>query len=261
MSVKALKRQLIAAIAMVLVATIAMGSSTYAWFAANNEVTATGMNVQAQAESGIVIKGAGDSKFTTIGTANSTVSSLLPTSTIDLTKWWHALSNEYDDESDKQEAAKYTEVTTNKGDYVSQHDFTIRAAAADVPVTGVNLAVKEVKITTPETVNSTNLDKAIRVGVKIGTKFYVYAPSEGADFTLTANYASGATLVEKQAANSTTDIFTLTDNTVPASDTGLTASVFVWYEGEDANCKSSNITATIDQLGVTVAFTTVPATT
>ena len=34
-------------VAMVLVAAVALGSSTYAWFAANNKVVATGMTVQA----------------------------------------------------------------------------------------------------------------------------------------------------------------------------------------------------------------------
>ena len=37
-SVKALKKQLAAAIAMVLVAAVALGSSTYAWFVNNTMV-------------------------------------------------------------------------------------------------------------------------------------------------------------------------------------------------------------------------------
>ena len=39
-SVKALKKQLAAAIAMGCVAAVALGSSTYAWFVSNNQVTA-----------------------------------------------------------------------------------------------------------------------------------------------------------------------------------------------------------------------------
>ena len=46
MNMKSLKTQFIGAIAMVLVAAIAMGSSTYAWFAINSKVTATGMAVK-----------------------------------------------------------------------------------------------------------------------------------------------------------------------------------------------------------------------
>ena len=48
MNVKALKKQLMAAIAMVLVATIALGSSTYAWFVTNNKVDATTSTISAQ---------------------------------------------------------------------------------------------------------------------------------------------------------------------------------------------------------------------
>lgn len=50
MSIKKLRNQLFAAIAMVLVASIALGSSTYAWFASNNKVTAEGMNITAVTE-------------------------------------------------------------------------------------------------------------------------------------------------------------------------------------------------------------------
>ena len=47
-SVKALKKQLGAAVAMVCVAAVALGSSTYAWFVTNNEVTAKTTSIKAQ---------------------------------------------------------------------------------------------------------------------------------------------------------------------------------------------------------------------
>ena len=46
MNSKAIRKQLLAAVAMVLVAAVALGSSTYAWFVASGTVTATGMMVQ-----------------------------------------------------------------------------------------------------------------------------------------------------------------------------------------------------------------------
>lgn len=49
-SVKALKKQMAAAVAMVCVAAVALGSSTYAWFASNNSVKAEKMNVTATAD-------------------------------------------------------------------------------------------------------------------------------------------------------------------------------------------------------------------
>ena len=48
MNVKTLKKQLMAAIAMVLVAAVALASSTFAWFVSNNTVTATVSSIQAQ---------------------------------------------------------------------------------------------------------------------------------------------------------------------------------------------------------------------
>ena len=48
MNVKHLRKQLMAAIAMVVVAAIALGSSTYAWFVTNNKVDATTTNISAQ---------------------------------------------------------------------------------------------------------------------------------------------------------------------------------------------------------------------
>ena len=47
-SVKALKKQLGAAVAMVCVAAVALGSSTYAWFVSNNSVKATTSTISAQ---------------------------------------------------------------------------------------------------------------------------------------------------------------------------------------------------------------------
>lgn len=57
MSTKALKQQLIAAIAMVLVAGIALASSTYAWFVNNAQVTATDVKVTATTAYSLMIKG------------------------------------------------------------------------------------------------------------------------------------------------------------------------------------------------------------
>ena len=50
MNSKAIRKQLFAAVAMVLVAAVALGSSTYAWFANNNKVTANGMQISAATE-------------------------------------------------------------------------------------------------------------------------------------------------------------------------------------------------------------------
>lgn len=72
MSTKALKTQLLAAIAMVLVASIALGSSTYAWFASNTKVDATGMQVTAQSTQAFLLISNEKSTATEIQAENKT---------------------------------------------------------------------------------------------------------------------------------------------------------------------------------------------
>ena len=54
-NVKALKKQLAAAIAMVCVAGVALGSSTYAWFVSNNTVKGTTTNISAQSNAAFMV--------------------------------------------------------------------------------------------------------------------------------------------------------------------------------------------------------------
>ena len=66
MSVKALKKQLIAAVAMVIVAVIAVSSSTFAWFAQNKTVTAETMSITATSDMPyLAISEASDGTFDT----------------------------------------------------------------------------------------------------------------------------------------------------------------------------------------------------
>ena len=67
-SVKALKKQLGAAVAMVCVAAVALGSSTYAWFVSNNKVEATTTNISAQSNSAYLVI---DTKKTTTPSTGS----------------------------------------------------------------------------------------------------------------------------------------------------------------------------------------------
>ena len=74
-------RKLIPAFAMLMVAAIMMTTASFAWFTMNSEVTATGMQIQAQADSSLVI---GASPLTADGGApklpfaSTTVNKLIP---------------------------------------------------------------------------------------------------------------------------------------------------------------------------------------
>lgn len=133
-------------------------------------------------------------------------------------------------------------------------------------VTGMGLAdtkqclsIKDVSVTGAST--STVLDKSLRVGVAIDGKFYIFAPlytGTGTD-TPAAYYVfdgdDGDENIHIAAipANGVayTDIASLNGVT---TDSPLQADIYLWYEGEDPNCKSENITSTLDQLVVGLKF-------
>ena len=80
---KALQKQLFAAIAMVLVAVIAVSSSTYAWFAANTTVNATNMQVTATTSQSLVISNSAlpdaNTATITVASSDSVATALIPT--------------------------------------------------------------------------------------------------------------------------------------------------------------------------------------
>lgn len=80
-TVSGLKKQLAAAIAMVLVAAISLGTSTYAWFVNNTKVTAGTTKVSATTTNTLLIKDK-DDKWATTYTFDDTKTTFVPVSTI-----------------------------------------------------------------------------------------------------------------------------------------------------------------------------------
>lgn len=128
MSTKALKQQLIAAIAMVLVAAIALGSSTYAWFVNNTKVTASSVTVTAQAANNLLIthgNGTIDAAWGTTATMGTfTTTNFKPVSTI-------GASTAVTDLSFYKDSAWATEATgTEQGKY-NASGFTTATAGTE----------------------------------------------------------------------------------------------------------------------------------
>ena len=258
-SVKALKKQMAAAIAMVCVAAIALGSSTYAWFVQSNQVTAEGMNVQAQAEGGLEIANVDKTDWASTAQAKiNTVTKLYPTSTKDTNDWYHAQAETASAKTAKTGTyQKLTLDATGKGSaeddfkdkqFYLVNDFYIRATAG---TSAKNLKIDSVKITS-ETQNTEALDRSLRIAVKADDNVYVYAPNESDD-ALTYNVWNGTALSAQVKANKgDTQVAT---GVTQIDSTGTTkVEIYVWYEGEDSNHFSNNLNASVDQLSVTVQF-------
>lgn len=256
MNSKAIKRQLLAAIAMVLVAAIALGSSTYAWFVQSNTVTAEGMEVQAQAEGGIEITNAGKGTWASTAQAAITgVTKLYPASTQDTSVWYHAqalasTAKDADTNSYKQLTLDDTGKATAEDEFKDKqfylvNKFSIRATAG---TSAKNLMIDSVTVT-PTGTNTTNLDRSLRIAVKAGENTYVFAPTSE---NLTYNVWNGTDLAKQVSANRG-------DTQVPTgvttiSSTGTDVLIYIWYEGEDAQHFSNNLQPKVDTLSVTVQF-------
>jgi hypothetical protein len=312
MTVKSLRKQLAAAIAMTLVATVALGSSTYAWFTMNREVSVTNMTVKAKSEGGLLIsETAGHTaadQWDDVATANSLPTGVVlqPTSSSNTKAWYHANSKSANDEAGAAETslsnnlsgsyATLSLITTNAttdaqagtnaanaiyyvdGDNTSGYSATGDSAyyvkytyylktSNENGVTGMGLennkqclSIKDV--TVAGNTNSAVLDKSLRVGVAINGKFYIFAPlysGEDAANTPAPYYVfDGSTGTDNIQINAIpangvayTDVASLNGVT---TDSPLQADIYLWYEGEDPNCKSENITANLDQLVVDLKF-------
>ena len=272
-SVKALKKQLAAAIAMVCVDAIALGSSTYAWFAQNTNVTAEGMSVQAQAEDGILISNSDRKNWSSTATATSASAKLFPTSTRDVTTWYHNKSQQADDAEASQKADTYEKlslenskgtygvgyVDTNNDDeynegeasYYLLNEFTIKSSAGDLSKTPLYIN----SVTVKDNNSNNKLDAALRIAIKVAgdENTYIYAPVTEA----TATYKVGGADKSDLTVKTNDKNIQTTVNAIPSSDTGVKVQVYAYFEGEDANCKSTNISGiTPDELSVSVVFGT-----
>ncbi len=302
MKMKSLKAQFIGAIAMVLVAAIAMGSSTYAWFAMNSEVTATGMQVKATSEGGLVISDVQANAWSSTASAHAaSATSLVPTSHGIVAStddgWYHNSSLDADNATAYATTEystltlAYTDSTGGKSagiGYVDTDTNATYTAAADKAyhlknvffiktsaeaMTNTNLVIKNVEVTSGSAM--IDLDASLRVAIVAGGNTYIYAPIADADGTnpTYTYYVKGNTTATvayeptKTTAGGTgtgaylagKDLACSGVTTIPAytSASPLEVDVYIYYEGEDAACKSTNINGvTVDALNVTITFGT-----
>lgn len=293
MNSKAIKRQLLAAIAMVLVAAIALGSSTYAWFVASGTVKAEGMKVQAQTDAGLAIRyNAGVwGSSATAGMTNA--QKLYPASTTDLRDWYHATAATAT-EADGLDGTR-TKVTTSvfpnsnyvDNSYALMREFEIRSTSDELKVNG--LSVEAIEVTTP----SKTLSTALRVGVQYTYKTTVdnkettayqqriFAPvefttgdkqnaptktytvysedtkdSSGVHYQNVKGTVNCATPNDTAAisdTHKTNSVIVPADTQIPYGATGLKVQIFIWFEGEDSNLTTANFEP--EDLNVTVSFT------
>lgn len=267
MSTKALKTQLLAAIAMVLVASIALVSSTYAWFASNSKVTANNMQVSATTSKNLLISNQNTGTFAETATAIYTGSvSLRPSSVQTLAGTQNFFKNDdganvdYKGGQLKKGAATVeatvtpaaTELTGTKD--VIRYDFYVKVNGTTIDAFD-KLYVSGITVTG----NTIDINKALRVGVVSENYGYIYAPNTGASTAYKGVIKAGTMSSDDDTTLFGTDNVTLTTAGTDTATLGnvdsntKTVSVYVWYEGQDASCVSANAIST-ENLTISVEF-------
>lgn len=297
-------KKLMPAFAMLTVSAMTLASSTYAWFTMSESVSVTGMQLQATADGGIIVRNELQDVWATSVTASyaGTGKAVLPTSTSDTTDWYYRMSSQFDDEEGDQPATAYTDLTTGNNlvdtrggendldgvygitsngvtkDYYLLNKFYIKSSGQ--ALTDKNVTVTSVKATAPDNSVSGDLNKALRVAVKIGSDVYIYAPFKSENDNLTYHVGGSTATSEGTTWHATVTAIrpgtggalatpsVADDATIPANTATITgdtstdpqvpkaieADVFLYFEGEDPDCKSSNIAASFDALSVEISF-------
>lgn len=272
-TVSGLKKQLAAAIAMVLVAAISLGTSTYAWFVNNTKVTADKVSVTAKAANTLLISHDNDDAWgTTAKFESDKVISFVPVSTVDADKFYKdkEWATETADDSQKGAftAVKFENATAGTDYYTDT--FKIKASQD----CGLYLD-DETKFTLDENVTS-NVLKTMRLALVVDGKTYFYQidadpisdSNNTYNTTLVSLNADGvkkaingeSTAAEISASNlSNGSVIALSAGTVTAptstselaskddakklcdltANTEKEVKVYIWMEGCDYDCNST----------------------
>lgn len=286
-------RKIIPALAMLLVSAVMMSTASFAWFTMSAAVAAQGMSVRAIADGGLVMSAA---KTTDSGDADepgandyasfvdfsdssknwyTNGATAIKPASVNNGTWYTATATGQDTQAaitSTYQKLTGTEFTTGS-DYYLASKLYFKAAAEGTTnklnVTDIQLAFANTA-TGSAGVTNRNLDKAIRVAMKCGNAWYYFAPNQTSGTfyytgVVSTNNDGGTTVetygpVTNSALNVGRDFTDVTLTSALTSTDAVEVEIYIYYEGEDENCKSANA-VDIQTITVTANFACVKITT
>ena len=244
MKAKSRKRLLISSIAMLLVAMIALGTATFAWFTSSTTATASGINVQTTQASELQISKS-DLQWNTTVNYNTTAT-FQPASSSNGANWFTAEAgarNSYE----KKSGTNFVALTdANKSGYVFEETLNVRnhgsAAMTGITIT-FNLAetpattgknyvrVALVPITISGTATSANVTAATPAAADFQAGVF---DVDGAEY----NAVSSTTAASTAISPSTT--YSVSVGELAGNDAAKYYKLYVWFEGQDEDCADVN---------------------
>ena len=271
---KATKKIIGAASALVVAVALSAGS-TFAWFATNDTVTATGMQVQTAVQKNLIIanNAEGTDAASTVESTFTGVQTMSPSSVATLAgsqNFFKATNNTGVDyttgaASDGTVFGAASVATSLNGDGaadVVKHSFYIKSTSESYST----LYVSGIAVTRNDT--QSEISKALRVGVVCGTNGYIYAPVEGAtatyyainkaDTVASVTGGTGEVVGDTGSMSQSVTALTAYQNTsvladTVSSDAFVQVDIYIWYEGQDPACSSAN-SVVVESLQISVSF-------
>ena len=245
-NVKALKKQLAAAIAMVCVAAVALGSSTYAWFVSNNNVDATISTISAQSNAPFLKITTGTSYSYGVGGDDAQVDkALFPVQvtawTADKITWQSAYASDKDAATENTQT-RFTVKDKDVENYYLLEEFKI-GTDGTTEGTFKNLRVADNGVTLVNT-QSSDLDGALRLLIVCGENAVIL---DGTGNVVTTATGAGTITGVKTSAHAT-----LAD-TISKGE-AKNVKVYAYYDGADDDVKTSNLSA-LKSIAATITFT------
>lgn len=250
MNVKALRKQLMAAIAMVVVAAVALSSATYAWFVSNNTVTATTSTISAQSNAAFMTieegtTGASTSDATTATFKSESTVALYPArvKANETLAFETAYGTTPDDGTLKSgtlvDVGTPSEAVTKT--FAKQNDFNISTKGTnltDMKVQSVAMSTEAGESTTSE------INSAVRVLIVCGNNWEVWDPTTGKCVQSKTNTTTTPGGIA--ASVLATTIETGTDTVV---------NTYIYYDGDNTNIFTNNLSDLTTSSNVVITFT------
>lgn len=252
-----------AAVALLGFSTAATVTGTVAWFTAANTVSVSGMNIQAEAEQGIVIaKELASYSDESWGISTNAAHSgeglaFIPTTTLDVSTWKHGnaenVNNWQAGTGDNAiQTITVTEPTLVSGNgagvaevnsiadrniYLLNHFYV--QSVTTTAISNQKLVISN--LTATDSANE-DLNKSLRIVFVYGSTKLFYCPLLGADFAGTTHSAT-AKYVNGDIAGDTEVLYTgdIPGYIANSVSSALDIKVYAYFDGEDTNCKSANI--------------------
>lgn len=253
---------LVPAVALLALSTAAATTGTVAWFSANTTVSGSGMQVQCVTAKDLVISNAQNGDYGVSAVTTNTGNKVLsPASTADTTAFYAIDSANIEYASGQAKVGStITDVTaTGANTYYAKHSFWVKVNGAnDASVTSVVL--KSLTIATP----SLPISHPLRVAAVTSEHTEIYSMT-GGETTYNAvskagkiAYATGTSYGVNATGDAVTEVTAKTavsDSEVYFATLGTTAKqidFYVWYEGQDKDCKSANA---VNAESLSISFT------